>query len=338
MRPLNRRERPSRRTYRPDLEGLESRDVPSVASPLASAQDPAPTPYLALVRRLEARLSGNGGHSAGTVHSLGRVAHNPPPAARDVDPSPIPGFVQMLYAPVTTTVPINVQGKVFPPGTYAVPQPTAAEIKRETFVGRFSGRYYIGPPRFSNQAETIHVYSDGKNATSNQFLRARAQLLLFPPADPNAKPTTNDPVAGQVVGLTTFYPTNTLSTGNVLFLDATNVPGVASNDPKALDHGLPSHLAVAFDALSGGIYAAPEFITTPPQVTDATTGAPIVPLPGASAGAVSTFATGTGILDVKYFPDTHRRPGTLGSGTAVITVQALMNNTGANYSQNRRIN
>ena len=37
--------------------------------------------------------------------------------------------------------------------------------------------------------------------TSNQFLNGRAQVLLFPPADPTAKPTTDDPVAGQVAGL-----------------------------------------------------------------------------------------------------------------------------------------
>jgi hypothetical protein len=251
----------------------------------------------------------------------------------------VKGFVRQLYGPVTITRPTIVDGKVFPPGTYTdVPQPTAAEVKRQTFTARFVGSYFVGPPRFSNQAETIHIFSNGKNATSNQFLRARAQVLLFPPADPHATPTTNDPVAGQVAGLVTFYPSNTLSTGNALFLDPTNMPGVASNDPRALDHGMPSHLAVSFDALSGGIYAAPEFITTPAQVTDAATGVPIVPLPGASAGAVSVFATGTGVLDIKYIPDPHPRAGTLGSGTAIVTVQALINNSGTAYSQAKPIN
>jgi hypothetical protein len=255
-----------------------------------------------------------------------------------VDPSLIPGFIQALYSPITTTKPIKVGNQVFPPGTYAVPQPTDSEVNRQQFTARFVGRYSIGPPRFSNQAETIHIFSHGKNVASNQFFHGRAQVILFPPADPTAVPTTNDPVAGKVVGLTTLLPSNTLQTGNSLFLDAINAPGVASNDPKALDHGLPSHLAVSFDALSGGIYSAPEFITTPPQVTDATTGAPIVPLPGASAGAVAVFATGTGILDIKYRPDLHPRAGTLGSGVAVVTVQALINNTGTLYSQAKPIN
>jgi hypothetical protein len=315
MQRLGRREGTPRRTYRPSLEGLEARDLPSVAV-AAAHSSPA---------------------GVGRVQAQGSI-HRPQPTTRPIDPALIPGFLQTLYGPITTTTPIRVGNQVFPPGTYAVPQPTAAEVKRQTFVAQFVGRYFVGPPRFSNQAETIHIFSNGKIATSNQFLRARAQVLLFPPADPNATPSTNDPVAGRVAGLTTFYPSNTLSTGNVLFLDATNVPGVASNDPRALDHGMPSHLALAFDAVSGGIYAAPEFITTPPQVTDAVTGAPIVPLPGASGGAVAVFSTGTGVLDIKYIPDQHPHPGTLGSGIAIVTVQALINNSGTSYAQAKPIN
>ena len=78
--------------------------------------------------------------------------------------------------------------------------------------------------------------------TSNQFLNGRAQILLFPPADPTAKPTTDDPVAGQVAGLFSVFAANVLQSGSVLFAEITNLPGVASNDPSALDHGLPSHL------------------------------------------------------------------------------------------------
>jgi hypothetical protein len=255
-----------------------------------------------------------------------------------VDPALIPGFLKILYAPVTTTSPIRIGNQVFPPGTYAVPQPTGAEIKRQRFTENFVGRYFVGPPRFSNQAATIQIYSNGKNVTSNQFLHGRGELLLFPPADPNATPSTNDPVAGRVTGLSTTFPSNVLSTGNALFLDLTNLPGVASNDPRALDHGLPSHLAFTFDALSGGIYSAPEFQTTPPVETNAVTGAPIFPLLGASGGAVSVFSTGTGVVDITYIPDRHPRSGTLGSGVAIVTMQGLINNTGTLYAQNKRIN
>jgi hypothetical protein len=219
-----------------------------------------------------------------------------------------------------------------------VPQPTGSEIGRQGFTERFVGRYVVGPPRFSNQAAAIHIYSNGKDVTSNQFLHARSEILILPPADPTAQPTTNDPVAGQVTGLSTTYPANVLQTGNGLFLDLTNLPGVASNDPKTLDHGLPAHLSFRFDALSGGIYSAPEFATTPPVETDAVTGAPIFPLPGASGGAVSVFSTGTGVVDIKYVPDHRPQAGTSGSGKAIVTIQGLINNTGTLYSLAKQIN
>ena len=63
---------------------------------------------------------------------------------------------------------------------------------------QFQGTYTVGAPRFSNQASTIHIYSDGRSVTSNQFLNGRGQILFVPPSDPTATPTTLDPVAGQV--------------------------------------------------------------------------------------------------------------------------------------------
>ena len=134
------------------------------------------------------------------------------------------------------------------------------------------------------------------------------------------------------------FPSNVLQTGNALFLDLTNRPGVASNDPSSLDDGLPAHLAFTFDALSGGIYSAPEFQTTPAVQTNAVTGAPIFPLQGGSGGAVSVFSTGTGIVDIKYIPDPRPGPGTSGTGVAVVTMQGLINNTGTLYSLAKPIN
>ena len=51
---------------------------------------------------------------------------------------------------------------LYPPGT---PQPTAAEVSRESFVAKGYGRYTIGPGRFDTQALSIHGY--GKPMTSN---------------------------------------------------------------------------------------------------------------------------------------------------------------------------
>jgi hypothetical protein len=237
-------------------------------------------------------------------------------------------LASQLYAPITTTQPIQLGNQVFPPGTYAVPQPTSAEIRRQTFWAEFVGRYSVGAPRFSNQSATIHIFSNGRDVTSNQFLVGRGQVLLFPPADPNAKPTTLDPVAGQVTGLISLFAANILQSGSVLFAEARNVPGVASNDPSALDHGLPSHLAFQIDpgGVSGGSYSTPQFTTTPPTLTDPATGQALV-LTGGSGGAVA-FNQGAGMIDIKYKPDNRLRAGASQSGTVVVRMQGLINLTG----------
>jgi hypothetical protein len=311
MRPLKRRESQYRRAYRPSLEGLERRDLPSATTPTS-------------VR----------GHSSGRAIVVS--AANVSTDLKPLDPGLIPTFVNKLYGLITTTVLIQIGNQVFPPGTYAVPQPTSTELRRESFVQRFTGRYVIGPPRFSNQAATIHIYSNGNNVSSNQYLHARGQIILFTPADPAAKPTTNDPVAGMVTGLVSTFPQSFLQSSSYHVFDVTNVPGVASNDPRVLDHGLPSHLAITWDPVGGGMYATPQFTSTPAVQTDATTGQPF-PLLGGSGGAVAYFQ-GTGLLDIKYVPDVHPRAGTRGSGTAVVTIQALVNTTGATNATAKQIN
>jgi hypothetical protein len=258
------------------------------------------------------------------ARGLSRPGSTPLPGA---NPAVIAKLARSLYQPVTTTFPIQIGNQVFPPGTYAVPQPTAAELARETFVERFVGRYVVGPPRFSNQASTIRIYTNGANGMSNQFLHSRTQIILFTPADPTAKPTTNDPVAGQVIGLVSAFPLSFLNSSSYVLMNVTSVPGVASNNPVVLDHGLPSHLAITPDPVSGGVYAGPQFTSTPPVQTNASTGQPFSLIPG-TGGAVS-FLNGTGFLDIKYVPDAHPRAGTLGSGTAIVTIQALVNTTGA---------
>jgi hypothetical protein len=311
MQPLKRRESQCRRTYRPSLEGLETRDLPSAAtSILVRAQPRGPA------------LATGGANVSANV--------------KPIDPALVPAFVKTLYSPITTTSPIKIGNKVFPPGTYAVPQPTNTELRRESLVVRFTGRYVIGPPRFSNQAATIHIYSNGNNVSSNQYLHARGQIILFTPADPAAKPTTNDPVAGMVTGLVSTFPQSFLQSSSYQVLDVTNVPGVASNDPSALDHGLPSHLAVTWDPVGGGAYATPQFTSTPAVQTDAVTGQPF-PLLGGSGGAVAYFQ-GTGLLDIKYVPDARPRAGTRGSGKVVVTIQGLVNTTGATNATAKQIN
>jgi hypothetical protein len=311
MRPFDRRGSYPGQTFRPSLEGLETRDLPSVAAPV-------------VIRA----LPGGGAIQVGGMNTSTFV--------KPLDPALIPSFVRQLYGPITTTSPIQIGNRVFPAGTYSVPQPTQSELRREGFVERFTARYVIGPPRFSNQAATIHIYSNGANAMSNQFFHGRSQIILFTPTDPTAKPTANDPVAGQVTGLVSSFPQSYLQGSSYQIFDVTNVPGVASNDPRALNHGLPSHLALTWDPVGGGTYASPQFTSTPAVQTNATTGLPF-PLIGGSGGAVANFS-GTGLLDIRYSPDKHPRSGTLGSGTATVTIQGLINTTGATNAIAKQIN
>ena len=90
MRPLDRRVPASWRSCRPRLEGLEARDLPSVAAPPIR-------------------------------HGIG-------------EPRTHPGLRPDALWAVTTTSPIKIGNQVFPPGTYAVPQPTGREIHRQLFT------------------------------------------------------------------------------------------------------------------------------------------------------------------------------------------------------------
>jgi hypothetical protein len=164
--------------------------------------------------------------------------------------------------------------------------------------------------------------------TSNQFLNGRGQLVIFPPADPTATPTALDPVAGMTTGLMSLFAANVLQSGSTLFSEVTNAPGVASNDPSTLDHGLPSSLAFQIDpgGVSGGLFGTPDFTTTPATVTNATTGQPIS-LIGGSGGAVA-YNQGAGIVEITYQPDNRLRAGARQSGTVVVRIQGLNPLTG----------
>jgi len=306
---------------------LEVRDLPSTLAMMGetSSKHRPTTPYLNLIvaSQPEGTTSSTGANQTRT--------HSTPTAATPpwVNENYLQSLAGQLYGPLTTTTPITIGNQTFAPGTYSVPQPTPREVDRETFWLEFAGHYSVGAPRFSNQAATIHIFSNGRSVTSNQFLNGRAQILLFPPAEPTAQPTTNDPVAGQVTGLFTTFPANVLQTSSSLFAEVTSLPGVASNDPGALDHGLPSRVQFLIDpgGVTGGLYATPAFTTTPATIIDATTGQAL-PTAGGSGGAVA-FNQGAGMIDIKYIPTNHLRAGASQSGTVIVRIQGLINTTGA---------
>lgn len=324
--------------YMPGLERLEGRELPSalVVQSAAGGRPRSGGPSLNLMVEVPAGSLATrtaGGAATGTpARTAARLAQQSKAQSTAtppwVDQAFLTSLAGQLYAPITTTQPIQVGDQVFPSGTYSVPQPTQAEIRRETFWTEFVGHYSVGEPRFSNQSSTIHIFSNGRDVTSNQFLLGRGQVLLFPPADPTARPTTEDPVAGQVTGLISLFAANVLQSGSVLFAEASNVPGVASNDPTALDRGLPSHLAFQIDpgGVSGGTYSTPQYTTTPPTITNPATGQE-TSLKGGSGGAVA-FNQGAGVIDIKYLPDSHPRGGASQSGTVLVRMQGLINLTG----------
>ncbi len=171
--------------------------------------------------------------------------------------------------------------------------PTPREVKRQTFTATWEGEYIVGPPTFSDRASRIyfHAVSGGSNA----FLKGKFQMLVFPPANPDATPTPGDPYANQVTGLAALFPQNWLQSGAELLLDLNSTPGLVSNPSNAL----PTHMTWTYDTASGGPFAAP-------------------------AG----FTQGTGTMNIKYMPDAHPQPHTLGSGRFIVQFQGLIN-----YSQ-----
>ena len=71
----------------------------------------------------------------------------------------------------------------------------------------------MGAPLFSDRASTIHAYA--VSGGSNQFLKGKLNLVLFPPADPSATPTPGNPYANQVTGIAGLFPENILQSGSI---------------------------------------------------------------------------------------------------------------------------
>lgn len=199
------------------------------------------------------------------------------------NPAVIQQSINLLYGPNSPT-PIT---------------PTPREVKRETFAARWLGNYAIGPPTFLDRASTIHAWS--KSGGSNQFLKGKLQMELFPPANPTAAPSPGDPFANRVTGLAALTPQNFLQSSATLLLDLDATAGMGSTKS-----GLPTRLSWTYDPSSAGAYTVP-----------------------------ALFTQGTGTLDIKWIPDAHPLPHTLGSGTMIVTFQGLINTSGIISSVSR---
>ena len=237
------------RPLRPQVEGLEARELLSNAPAKAAAPASHPTGLSAMIQQA--------------------------PGAPFPDPAVIANSIDLLYGPNSAT-----------PQT-----PTPAEVKRQTFTAKYVGTYTVGPPRFSDRSLTLHAYS--KDGGSNQFLMGKLQMVLFPPANPNAQPNPGNPYANQITGLAALFTQNYLQTGGLLLLDLNGAPAPGSGTTA-----LPTHLNWTYDSFaSNGPYVGPSL----------------------------DFFQGTGVLDIKYLPDRQPKAGTEGSGRFVVAIQGVIN-------------
>lgn len=220
--------RRSRRTWKPELVGLERRDVPTVVSPLAfgSAGLKAQRAEAAALGRVLGGAThalaggGGGGGAAGTGQGGGNSGSGTSGFIGGSDNFQIGG--NPSPAPIDPTL-------LSPSG-----------IRRSVFLATNSGPYAVSPPSFVSEARTI--YYTGR-ITANQFLHGTLVMRVDTP-DLTTNPT------GQVVGFAALRNRNVAGTGTILVLDLTA-------DPSTLDqYGRPTQFVWTVDDNgSGGTYA-----------------------------------------------------------------------------------
>jgi hypothetical protein len=214
---------------------------------------------------------------------------------------------------------------LYPPGT---PQPTAAEVQRESFDFLGVGHYTIGPGRFSQQALTIHGY--GKPGTSNQSRKLHFQFAITEPSSTAASQA--------VFGNISFVAGNFLQNAAQLNLDFVGPTGSEVA-------GLPTHLYWISDANTtssgpfgetGGAY--PAHANFPANYFNAQF-VPTSPLSqGLPPSSVNNWGLGLGDATLRYIPDALPRAGSLGSGTVILAMTGLRNSTGAQSQIDKNIN
>jgi hypothetical protein len=211
---------------------------------------------------------------------------------------------------------------LYPPGT---PQPTAAEVDRESFVDKAVGSYTVGPGRFNTQSITIHGY--GKPSTSNIALVNHFQFVIAEPTDPSQP----------VTGVINFLGENFLQNGTNLLLDLEGPTGTEVN-------GLPTHLNWVRDSTSGTPFtgtgaALPAYSNFPTNYFDAQgnlsapTGAP-----GDEPTSVNNWNMGLGDVTLKFIPSPHPVAGSMGSGKVILVFHGLINTSGAQNADDKNTN
>ena len=111
-------------------------------------------------------------------------------------------------------------------------RPTARSVARPSRpAGSASTR--SAAPRFTDRASTIHLY--GVSGGSNQFLKGKFDIAIFPPANPGATPTPGNPYANQITGVASLFAQNYLQSGSMLVLDLNGSPPADTSPGRAAD-------------------------------------------------------------------------------------------------------
>jgi hypothetical protein len=238
-----------------------------------------------------------------------------------------------------TTIAPNLPGKHYPapnvqqfvPLLYpaGTPQPTANEVKRESFVAKGYGRYTIGPGQFDTQTITIHGY--GKPMTSNIARKLHFQYVVFEPKD------TTQAIDGTLNLVGGNYLQN--STDLILALigpTSSEVNGLPTQLYFTTDANSPSSTAFAE---TGG--ALPAFANYPANYF--TAAGNLAPPPGSPGSlgpptSVDNWGLALGEVTFKYVPDKHPEPGSLGSGTVIVELTGLRNSSGAQSQDDQQYN
>jgi hypothetical protein len=206
---------------------------------------------------------------------------------------------------------------LYPPGT---PQPTAAEVARESFILKGTGRYTIGPGRFDTQPISIHGY--GKPATSNFSRKIHFQYAVFEPSDPTQA----------VTGVMNLVGGNFLQNGSDFIIDLRGPTGTEVHGLPTRLYWLPDANASSATAFAGTGGALPAYSNFPTNYF--TSSGALAPPPGSPNGlgpptSVNNWNMGLGDVNFKYVPDPHPVPGSLGSGTVIFVLRGLFNYSGA---------
>jgi hypothetical protein len=215
---------------------------------------------------------------------------------------------------------------LYPSGT---PQPSPAEVARQSFVVKGTGRYTIGPGHFDTQTITIHGF--GKPATSNLSRRIHFQYVIFEPKDPSQA----------VSGAMNLVGGNFLQNGANLIVDLVGPTGTEVNGLPTRLFWIPDANASSGTAFAGTGATLPGYANFPTNYFTAS-GA-LAPPPGSPDGlgpptSVNNWNMGLGQVTFKYVPDPHPVPGSLGSGTVIIQLKGLLNYSGAQSQFDKNIN